>query len=460
MKKLWLLVATVAIVSCKKEAPIDYAIISGSVSNANTDKLTLYNMYDFSDKKDITISEDGTFTDTISLDWNHRYMLREGRNGINLYLSKGDQITIDYDSKKQDSTLAITGNGNEITNYYVTQAKKSKEHTEQMPVLYGKDEAAFKESIAKSKEAKLKVLEETPGLSDEFKALETKNINYEYLSSLSRYETYHGYFAKKKDFKTSENFDDELKAMAYDNEADFKFSSEYRNLVEGHYRKEASEAAKKDSTIAQDIAMLKAFGKIENELIRNKLLYGSAQFGITYTEDLEAFYKAFSEGSTDKKNNETIEKSYNALKLLGKGNSSPKFKDYENYAGGTTSLDDLKGKYVYIDVWATWCGPCKAEIPSLKKVEKQYHGKNIEFVSISIDDKKDHGAWKKMIVDKELGGIQLFADNNWDSKFVQDYMIKGIPRFILIDPSGNIVNSNAPRPSDSKLIALFDELKI
>lgn len=460
MKKLWLLVATVAIVSCKNEAPVDYAIISGSVSNANTDKLTLYNMYDYSDKKDIAINEDGTFTDTISLDWNHNYMLREGRNGINLYLSKGDQIKIDYDSKKQDSTLVVSGNGNEITNYYVAQAKKSKENSEQMPVLYAKDEAAFKESIQKTKEAKLKVLEETAGLSDEFKALEAKNINYEYLSSLSIYELYHGYFAKKKDFKASENFDDELKALAYDSEDDFKFSSAYRNLVEGHFRKEASEAAKKDSTVAQDIAMLKAFGKVESELIKNKLLYGAAQFGITYTEDLEAFYAAFSEGSTDKKNNEAITKSYNALKLLGKGSSSPQFKDYENYAGGTTSLSDLKGKYVYIDVWATWCGPCKAEIPSLKKVEKQYHGKNISFVSISIDDKKDHGAWKKMIVDKELGGIQLFADNNWDSKFVQDYMIKGIPRFILIDPAGNIVNSNAPRPSDSKLIALFDELKI
>jgi len=46
-------------------------------------------------------------------------------------------------------------------------------------------------------------------------------------------------------------------------------------------------------------------------------------------------------------------------------------------AGGTTSLDDLKGKYIYIDVWATWCGPCKAEIPFLKDVEKKYHGKKL-----------------------------------------------------------------------------------
>lgn len=145
---------------------------------------------------------------------------------------------------------------------------------------------------------------------------------------------------------------------------------------------------------------------------------------------------------------------------LAKGMASPKFTDYENIKGGTTSLDDLKGKYVYVDVWATWCNPCKREIPFLQKVEKQYHGKNIEFVSMSVDQKKDHDTWVKMVADKQLTGIQLFADSDWSSKFVTDYRITGIPRFILIDPQGNIVDANAPRPSNPKLIELFDSLKI
>lgn len=147
-------------------------------------------------------------------------------------------------------------------------------------------------------------------------------------------------------------------------------------------------------------------------------------------------------------------------KNLAKGMASPKFVDYENIKGGTTSLDDLKGKYVYFDVWATWCNPCKKEIPFLQKMEEKYHGKNIEFVSISVDQMKDHEAWKKMIADKKLSGTQLFSDKNWKSKFVTDYVINGIPRFILIDPLGNIVNSNAPRPSDPKLIELFNSLEI
>lgn len=136
---------------------------------------------------------------------------------------------------------------------------------------------------------------------------------------------------------------------------------------------------------------------------------------------------------------------------------SPSF-DYENHKGGKTKLEDLKGKYVYIDVWATWCGPCRAEIPALKKVEEKYHGKNIEFVSISVDVDKDHEKWKNFVNDKQLGGVQLFADKNWNSDFMKSFGVTSIPRFILIDPSGKVVKSDASRPSSPDLQKELDSL--
>ncbi len=184
---------------------------------------------------------------------------------------------------------------------------------------------------------------------------------------------------------------------------------------------------------------------------------------LTTTQNLDSTFMADQlkgiDGFTNYISSSYEEKQY--LKtVLAKGEVSPKFVNYENNNGETTSLDDLKGKYVYIDVWATWCGPCKAEIPFLKEVEKAYHDKNIEFVSISIDVAKDHDKWKAMVAEKELGGIQLFADSDWKSQFVQDYKINGIPRFILVDPQGNIVSADAPRPSSEELITLFNDLKI
>lgn len=160
-------------------------------------------------------------------------------------------------------------------------------------------------------------------------------------------------------------------------------------------------------------------------------------------------------------------------KDLPKGNPSPTFENYENYAGGTTSLSDLKGSYVYIDVWATWCAPCKAEIPFLKEVEEKYKDKNIKFVSISVDNGRGYKAdtpeaakeasiegWRKMVADEALGGIQLLADKDWQSDFMRAYKVNSIPRFILIDPDGNIVTPVAPNPSSESLTTLFNELNI
>lgn len=145
-----------------------------------------------------------------------------------------------------------------------------------------------------------------------------------------------------------------------------------------------------------------------------------------------------------------------AVELHGK--PSPDF-NFENHKGGLSQLADFKGKYIYVDVWATWCGPCKAEIPSLKKVEEAFHDSNIAFVSISVDKAKDHDKWKEFVNEKGLTGVQLFADKDWSSDFVTGYFVKGIPRFILIDPNGLVLNANAPRPSDPALIELLKGLK-
>ena len=182
--------------------------------------------------------------------------------------------------------------------------------------------------------------------------------------------------------------------------------------------------------------------------------------------DIEKMYKAYAEVDEKKLDPKYAEEQakkkqedQEALLAL-KGQESPKFTDYENHAGGTTSLDNLKGKYVYIDVWATWCAPCKKEIPFLKEMETAYRGKNIAFVSISVDKMENREKWKKMVENEALSGIQLLADKNFESAFIEAYKITGIPRFILIDPQGNVIDPNAPRPSSDDLKTLLDKLGI
>lgn len=152
--------------------------------------------------------------------------------------------------------------------------------------------------------------------------------------------------------------------------------------------------------------------------------------------------------------NDRYEEKQFIVKNLPKGLVSPSFSDYENHQGGNSSLEDFRGAYVFIDFWATWCGPCIAEVPSLQKLEEKYHDKNIKFVSISIDRKENKNIWKNLISEENFPGTQLFA--NEDKGFEDAYKVSGIPRFILLDPEGKIVDADAPRPSSEDLVELLD----
>lgn len=128
---------------------------------------------------------------------------------------------------------------------------------------------------------------------------------------------------------------------------------------------------------------------------------------------------------------------------------------YPDKNGKTVSMADLKGKVVLVDMWATWCGPCKAEIPHLKKLEEEMKGTDVAFVSVSVDEAKDKEKWLKMIETENLGGTQLFA-TGW-SDMAKYYKVTGIPRFMVFDKQGKIVTVDSPRPSQPELKALLQK---
>ena len=125
---------------------------------------------------------------------------------------------------------------------------------------------------------------------------------------------------------------------------------------------------------------------------------------------------------------------------------------YMDKDGNEFSLSTFKGSLVYVDVWATWCGPCKDEIPALKTLEHDYHNNNITFLSVSVDTNKE--AWINMLAEKQLGGIQLWA-NGW-TEITKSYAINSIPRFMLFDADGNVISLNVPRPSSEEIRGILD----
>lgn len=125
--------------------------------------------------------------------------------------------------------------------------------------------------------------------------------------------------------------------------------------------------------------------------------------------------------------------------------------------GTNCKLADMKGKILYIDVWATWCGPCCREIPHLETlVEKMKENTDVRFISLSIDENRE--AWTNKLAKDNPAWEQFILSTDEQQKFMAAWSIAGIPRFIILDREGNIVNADAPRPSDPDLQTTLEQL--
>ncbi len=122
--------------------------------------------------------------------------------------------------------------------------------------------------------------------------------------------------------------------------------------------------------------------------------------------------------------------------------------------GKKVDFAKFRGKYVYVDMWASWCVPCIKEIPHLKALEKDLQNQDVVFLSISIDSKEE--AWKKKVAALGLEGNQLI---NKDNKLGEALNVSGIPFFIIYDKEGKLYKYNAPRPSDVRTKPLLESLK-
>ena len=122
-------------------------------------------------------------------------------------------------------------------------------------------------------------------------------------------------------------------------------------------------------------------------------------------------------------------------------------------------LNSMKGKVIYVDFWASWCGPCKREFPySMQMIDKltEKQKKKIEFLFISIDDDKE--TWKNVLSKNKLGGQHGWISGGWAAKLLSKYNVNSIPRYMIIDQNGAVVNPNAPRPSEADTFDLLLKL--
>ena len=170
-----------------------------------------------------------------------------------------------------------------------------------------------------------------------------------------------------------------------------------------------------------------------------------------FEKGLERLQKATEKYGLDPSHAERFAK----LKATVPGQPFPENVELKDANGNVVDFSTFRGKYVYIDLWASWCTPCLKEVPALQKLEKELKNDKVVFLSISIDAKED--AWKKKMQEKNMHGNQLWDPTN---SLGQALNVKGIPFFAIYDPEGKLYMHGAPRPSQGPgLVKLLEGLK-
>lgn len=147
-----------------------------------------------------------------------------------------------------------------------------------------------------------------------------------------------------------------------------------------------------------------------------------------------------------------INESYNRLLLIKYNNSEIEIigKKPNN---DTLKLSSFKSKFILVDFWATWCGPCIQEFPYLDSLQKKYIKANIIFMYVSID--KDREKWKNYLIKNgKLSNIHINLD---DGKILETFAISSVPRYFLIGKNGELLETNLPSPSSGKLESILNE---
>lgn len=135
---------------------------------------------------------------------------------------------------------------------------------------------------------------------------------------------------------------------------------------------------------------------------------------------------------------------------IARGMEAPFFEAVD-VNGKKYSLEDFRGKVLVLDFWFTGCLPCLAEMPYMERIAEEMQGLPIRFVAMSVDTGKELlTLWRNMVMKKEGNVLQLNVPGGFKSELVKQYHVQGVPRIVIIDQNGKIVDAFARRPSDPK----------
>jgi thiol-disulfide isomerase/thioredoxin len=442
------LAAAIAVLGCSEGAAGEQTLLSIQVENLTAREVVL--VY-HGQMKSVALDESGAAQMDLS-GYDALYAkLYYGRNFKSVYFEKGDEVTVTFNGTDFQNTFSFEGEkapAVEYLNRVRLTALPDEEYALPFNEFYAKTVAKENDAVAL---LEANVLE---GVGN-FLHMEKGRIRYAYGATLLMHSVGHKMMTRDIYYIPSNEYYDVLESYLVEDEA-WVDLEEYRAfIVEAAHMLDAANRQVTDlypKTVAQ---MKYLAGRFKSEKVRNTLLHYLAatyvdRHGIDNIQDMENIYFTYVK-------DEVLLADYKAKfdkwDLSRPGKPSPEISAVD-IDGKQWTLADFRGKYIYIDMWATWCAPCRREMPYLKALEEKFKDAQIVFLGLSTDS--DKSKWETMVKEGQLTGVQLYLGPQ--SAFQKAYQIDGIPRFILLDKEGKIIDNNMSRPSQDATAAALEAL--
>lgn len=384
------------------------------------------------------------------------FELFDGEEYKSIYLKPDYKLSFTFDASQFDETFSFQGIGSEVNNY-MAQAyllDESLGKYDYYAYIYKLDEQRFLHIVDSVFQLKMNLLNTFNQMDKDVFELKKLDLVFSKDHKLYSYQNSYRYFRDSQNFVVTKNFPNPFSNLNLERK-DLLALSSYVQILSDYVNAKATQIKANNDSLDFFLARLSA---IEQHILIPEIREAAIQYsGKNYfmqSKNRKEAYERILDLSTDSVFKDDIHNQDRMLNRIDAGSISPPF-TFTDSTGSSVSLKDLEGKYVYIDIWATWCAPCVKEIPHFKQLVKKYATQNIVFVSIARNDDKDR--WRKKISQDSLPGIQLFAEDS-NADFFEAFIVNSIPRYILIAPDGKIVDSDAKRPSNILLIEQLDGL--
>lgn len=366
-------------------------------------------------------------------------LLKYGKDRIPLFIEKDKSLVIYVYGDQARGNTRFEGDGAPKNIYLSGLESKNKSFD------YELDGMAFLEQLKEQVEEQMYYLD-TMEFDEEFKEMERHRIRFSAYTALENYPLYHAWSTGNKDYQLDTTFLATLKTFIKEDEK-LLVLKEYQEGMASLVSVISSSRLKEYDAYKRVTAQFEyVIHNLSNSTLVEFLIDHYAYnylLGAGADEHMDEILKIYDRYVKDVKMRQRFYDGYERCMKIVAGQPASNFV-FTDVAGQAFRLEDFRGKFLFINVWATWGVPCRSENIYWEKLEKEFEEENIVFVAVACDN--DRAIWEKRVRENPLGEVQLYMGS--DRSFMDFYMIRGIPRFILISPDGRIINSDMSRPSN------------